>query len=77
MNHRDVLIGPVSRNKFNQLVYKVTVKEEDYTTEDYEDLRTAWQEGITRDIKVDPAQSTQKPDDSVPTVDPQTGEINS
>lgn len=69
MIHKDVQISGVTRNKHNELVYKIRVKEEDYTNQDYEALRAIWQEGVTMDIEIKGAEATTQ------TVNAVTGEI--
>lgn len=58
MIFKDALVAGVSRNKFNELVVKIKVKEEDYLISDYEGLRSYWQEGVTRDVIIVEAEAT-------------------
>jgi hypothetical protein len=73
MKHQDVIIAGVTRNKFDEMIYRIKVKPGDYTTEEFEVLRDAWEVGTAYDIELTPAKSSNPP--TTQTVDQGTGEV--
>lgn len=66
MNFQDCQIMKVDRNKFNEMVVRFKVKPEDYTPQEYEDLRYIWQEGMTKDIEIEDARASKEPENFNP-----------
>lgn len=58
MIHKDSLITGVRQNKYNELIYRVKVKPEDYNPEDYDALHALECEGISLDLELKNASST-------------------
>lgn len=75
MKHQDIIIAGVTRNKFNELVYKIKVKPDDYTTQEFEILRDAWELGSTMDIELTPPQSATPATPTTQAFNQTTGEI--